>query len=81
VTRIKCTGRNNLNYNSCEKLIYIGLFFDLVIALFAVFFSLWNRGGKLIFGDGSDDPLQASLEDVLGQREVKSDELEQGGSS
>jgi IS1 family transposase len=54
---------------------YFGIFFSICSycrkdLLFTAVHSLPKGLGKLVFGDGLDDRLQALLEAVLGQREV-----------
>jgi hypothetical protein len=49
---------------------YLGLVTANLHILFGAVQPLQNGSGRLFFGDGSDDPLQACLEAVLGWRDI-----------
>jgi hypothetical protein len=61
-----------LQYESVYQIIYFGLFLDIVAAdtnaLFAPLLPAPEGGGKVLLGDGPNDPLPVVLEGLLGQR-------------
>jgi hypothetical protein len=72
VIRNKCAEQKNFHTNHFKNSIILGLFLDLVPAdseeLFPAVHPLPNGSGRLIFGDGLDNPIPARLDVLLGQR-------------
>ncbi len=66
---IKCAGRNNFK-TPLFRDFFLGLVTADLDVLCAAVHPPPDGGSGLLVVDGSDDPLQPSIEAVLGQREV-----------
>jgi hypothetical protein len=66
---MKCVGKQMRTVKYLQYLHYfrLGLVTTDFDVLFPVVHLSTHGGGGLVFGDGSDDPLQARLEAVMGQ--------------
>jgi fluoride ion exporter CrcB/FEX len=70
--RIKCAGQNNFNMKHIKIPIISGLLGVVTTdsdVLFALVHLLLIGSSRLFVDDGLDDPLQAHLKALLGQRE------------